>query len=261
MKRLLLILLILLICTPLGIIFAQPPEFSGEELNYRISYSIFSIGKASVTVEDLPVADQDQDKYKVTAKGVTTGLIGVFSKIDDEWGAHVYKDNFKPSFAYRRIREGRYKRDEDVDFDSAAITLNEWSFKAGKYKDPVVYETTDAVYELLSGMLYVRSLDFSTYNEDDLISFKAFFDGKFYDFKVLYKGKETVKTKIGKINAIKLVPIMPDNSLFDGENSISIWISDDKNRIPLKIEADMFIGSAGCDITEVKNIKYPINRS
>lgn len=241
--------------------WAQAPEFSGEELNYRISYSIFSIGKASVTIEDLPAAAEEKEKYKVTAKGITTGLVGVFSKINDEWGAHVHKEDYTPSFAYRRIREGKYKRDEDVDFDSAAITLNEWSFKAGKYKDPVVYETSGIVYEFLSGMLYVRSLDFSQYSYDDIIRFKAFFEGEFYDFKVLYKGKETVKTKIGKIKAIKLVPIMPDNSLFDGENSVSIWISDDRNRIPLKVEADMFIGSAGCDITDVKNIKYPINRS
>lgn len=240
---------------------AQSPEYSGEELNYRISYSIFSIGRATVSIDDLADTDLNRDEYKVIARGETTGLLGVFSKVKDEWGAYVDKDQLTPTFAYRRIREGKYKKDEDVDFNRDKIVLNEYSFRAGKYKDPVIYETQEKVFELLSGMLYIRSLDFSKFQEDEIVGFKAFFEGKFYDFKVLYKGKERVRTKIGKINAIKLVPLMPNNSIFDGENSITIWVSDDQNKIPLKIEADMFIGSAGCDITDVKNIKYPLNRS
>lgn len=258
MKRLLLIFVLFGMLTE-G--FAQDSVFTGEKLSYKISYSIFSIGRATVTVDDLPSSDLEKDEYKIVAKGETTGLIGVFSKVKDEWGAYVNKESLTPSFAYRRIREGKYKRDEDVDFEEDKIVLNEWSFKAGKYKDPVVYETKDQVFELLSGMLYMRSLDLSNRNIDDEIGFKAFFEGEFYDFKVIYKGKERIRTKLGKIHAIKLVPVMPDNSIFDGENSISIWVSDDQNKIPLKIEADMFIGSAGCDITKAENVKYPLNRS
>ncbi|MEL6559841.1 MAG: DUF3108 domain-containing protein [Bacteroidota bacterium] len=258
MKRLLLILVFFGLITE-GM--TQEAVFTGEKLSYKISYSIFNIGRATVTVDDLAASDLQKDEYKIVAKGETTGLIGVFSKVKDEWGAYVNKENLTPSFAYRRIREGKYKRDEDVDFEEDKIVLNEWSFKAGKYKDPVVYETKDQVFELLSGMLYVRSLDLSNRSFGEVIGFKAFFEGEFYDFKVIYKGKERIRTKLGKIHAIKLVPVMPDNSIFDGENSISIWVSDDQNKLPLKIEADMFIGSAGCDITKAENVKYPLNRS
>jgi len=257
MKRIL-ITYIALSLLALAALQAQTPEYSGEELSYKISYSIFNIGRATVSVDNLQESNDEQ--YKIIARGETTGLLGVFSKIKDEWGAHVYKENLEPSFAYRRIREGKYKKDEDVAFDSTQITLNEYSFRAGKYKDPVIYESPTQVFEFLSGMLYVRSIDFSDFKEDQKVGFKAFFEGKFYDFEVLYKGKERIRTKIGKINAIKLVPIMPDNSIFDGENSVTVWVSDDQNRVPLKVEADMFIGSAGCDITGYKNLKYPLNR-
>ena len=237
--------------------FAQEGYYTGEELNYKISYSIFTIGKASVKVED---HEEVNDEYKIVARGETTGLVGVFSKIRDEWGAHVKKESLEPTFSYRRIREGKYKRDEDVDFDSTKIVLHEWSFRAGKYKDPVVYDAPSRVFELLSGMLYVRSLDLRNFKVGQRVAFKAFFEGKFYDFQVEYKGKERVRTKMGKINAIKLVPIMPENSIFDGEDSVEIWVSDDENKVPLKIEADMFVGSAGCTITSAKNLKYPLNR-
>ena len=257
MKRIVIAAFSIMVCLS-GTVFAQNSYFTGEELSYKISYSIFTIGKASVKVEDM--ADK-ADEYKVIAKGETTGLVGVFSKIRDEWGAHVKKDNLQPTYAYRRIREGKYKRDEDVDFDSARITLNEWSFRQGKYKDPVVYDAPTKVFEFLSGMLYVRSLDLTNFKVGDKVAFKAFFEGEFYDFQVIYKGKERIRTKIGKINAIKLVPIMPENSIFDGEDSVEIWVSDDQNKVPLRVEADMFVGSASCSITGHKNLKYPLNRS
>ena len=77
--------------------------------------------------------------------------------------------------------------------------------------------------------------------------------------KIKYKGKEEIKTDFGKINAIRLAPMMPENGLFEGENSIRLWLSDDKNRLPLKIQADMFVGAVEIDLKGYKNLKYPIN--
>ena len=57
-----------------------------------------------------------------------------------------------------------------------------------------------------------------------------------------------MKTKLGTIRAIVLSPIMPENGLFDGENSIKVWISDDQNKVPLKVKAQMFVGAVEVDI-------------
>lgn len=48
---------------------------------------------------------------------------------------------------------------------------------------------------------------------------------------------------------------MPDNKLFDGENSVTCWISDDGNRIPVKIQAKMFIGSTGIELTGIRGLR------
>jgi hypothetical protein len=53
---------------------------------------------------------------------------------------------------------------------------------------------------------------------------------------------------------------MPKNKIFDGENSVRAWFSDDDNRIPIKISAEMFIGSAGVELTGYKNLRNPVNR-
>jgi hypothetical protein len=52
---------------------------------------------------------------------------------------------------------------------------------------------------------------------------------------------------------------MPENKLFKGAHPIRMWISDDQNRIPLKIEAELLLGSVDLDITDYSNLKYPIH--
>jgi hypothetical protein len=68
-------------------------------------------------------------------------------------------------------------------------------------------------------------------------------------------GTEFIDTKLGKIKTFKLVPVMPDNKLFAGENSITAWFAADESRIPVRVEADMFIGRAGCEITGFEGTK------
>jgi len=60
---------------------------------------------------------------------------------------------------------------------------------------------------------------------------------------------------LGEIQAFKLVPVMPDNKLFAGENSITAWFAADASRIPLRVEANMFIGRAGCEITGYEGMR------
>jgi len=87
----------------------------------------------------------------------------------------------------------------------------------------------------------------------------GFFEDSVYNLKVIFKGRETIKVKAGKFKALVFKPSMPKNSLFDGKDSITAWFSDDKNRIVLKVEADMFIGSAGVELQSYKGVKNPLN--
>ena len=93
----------------------------------------------------------------------------------------------------------------------------------------------------------------------DRVTFKAFFEDKLYDFEVEYRGKDILKTKIGKINAIKLIPIMPKNDLFEEDDSIQFWLSDDENRIPLKVKAKMFVGAVEVDIKSHVGLRHDLN--
>ena len=102
-------------------------------------------------------------------------------------------------------------------------------------------------------------MDFSDLKVNDTVSVAGFFEDEFYKMNIVYRGKDTIKLKVGKVRALVFAPIMPKNKVFDGENSITAYFSDDKNRIPLKIDAKMFIGSAGVELTGYKGLKNPLN--
>ena len=86
-----------------------------------------------------------------------------------------------------------------------------------------------------------------------------FFEDEFYKFNIIYRGKDMVRLKIGKVRALVFTPVMPKNKVFEGEDSITAYFSDDKNRIPLKIDARMFIGTAGVELTSYSGLKNPLN--
>jgi hypothetical protein len=110
--------------------------------------------------------------------------------------------------------------------------------------------------DLISGYYYLRTIDFNQLRPNDVVAVDAFFDDEYYDFKVRYRGKGEVDTKWGKLRCILLNPIMPANQLFKGENSIKVWLSDDQNKMPVKVEAEMFVGAVELDLKKYKNVRH-----
>jgi hypothetical protein len=231
----------------------------GEYLEYRMHYGIFNIGKGTVKIHETYAEMNNRKCFKVDVFGKTTGLVDWVADVNDQWGAYIDTAALVPHMSYRKIREGRYKKDEVVLFDheKGRITAKVLDQKTQKYKEPVIYDAPPQVRDLIGGFMFMRTQDFSQKKINDTIVVKGFFEDEFYQLRVLYKGKETVKVKAGKFRAVVLKPIMPANKLFDGENSITIWFSDDKNFIPLKVSANMFIGSAGVELTAFQGLRNP----
>ncbi|NOS56111.1 MAG: DUF3108 domain-containing protein, partial [Cyclobacteriaceae bacterium] len=125
----------------------------------------------------------------------------------------------------------------------------------GKFSEPKEYNTPDNVRDVVTGFMYLRVIDFSKFKMKDTLTVSGFFEDKAYSFKIIYFGKEVVKTDLGKILCHKLVPIMPDNTLFRGENSVTAWISADRNQIPVKVDAKMFVGHAGTEMVGFRGLK------
>ena len=233
----------------------------GEMLKYQVSFGIFSVGEAKMEILDKTYKINGRSCYKSNVFGKTTGLVSWVAKVDDTWGAYVDTASLVPHISYRKIRENNYRKDELVKFDhhTDMIEYKVVDKKTGKFKDPEYFQAPDNVRDMVGGYLYIRTLDMSKMQLGDTILVDAFFEDQFYDFRIMYAGKEKIKTKMGKINCHKMIPVMPDNKIFNGENSITVWFSDDKNKIPVRIEADMFIGKAIVEIENTEGLLHPIN--
>lgn len=232
----------------------------GEEIQFKMSYGIFNVGKGSVKIHPNYFKLHGRDCYKVDVYGKTVGMVDWVADVDDHWGAYIDTAALVPHQFYRRIREGKYKKDEWTNFDheNHKIEVKTLNKKTGKLKPPKYYDAPAQVRDMIAGFLYLRTMDLSHTYPGDTIVIKGFFEDTFYALKIIYQGKDNVKTKAGTFRALKFIPIMPDNKVFEGENSVTAWLSADKNRIPVKINAQMFIGSAGVELTGYSGLRNKV---
>lgn len=233
----------------------------GEIIKFKMTYGMFTVGKGSAQIQPNFFKVNNRDCYKVDVYGKTVGMVDWVTDVDDQWGAYVDTAALIPHMFYRKIRENNYKKDEQTHFDQVnkKIEVKTVDNQTGKFKESKFYEAPPQVRDMVAGFLYLRVMDLSKTKVGDTITVPGFFEDEFYKLKIIYHGKETVRTKVGKIRALLFKPVMPKNKLFDGENSISAYFSDDKNRIPIKITAEMFIGSAGVELIEYSGLKNPLN--
>lgn len=232
----------------------------GEKLEFQVNFGFFAIGEAEMVIDKNLYKINYRDCYKIDIYGRTSGMVDWVAKVDDHWGAYVDSLALVPHISYRNIKEGKYRKNEVVRFDHNVnlIETKVKDKKTGKFKEPKVYVAPSGIRDMMAGAMYMRTIDFSSMNNGDKFMIHGFFEDSFYDLELIYRGKEKVKTKAGKFNAFKFAPVIPDNELFDGEDSIVAWISDDENKIPLKIQAKMFIGNVSVELSKYQEVKHPV---
>ena len=229
----------------------------GEYLQYRASYGFFNVGEGTFKIQDHVYRINGRPCYKVDAYGKTSGFVGWVAHVDDHWYAYVDTATLLTEVGYRDLIEGRYKKNEITTYNhqDSTISVKNLDHNTNKFKEPKDYKAEDITRGMMSGFLYFRSIDFSTLNKGDTLGIKSFLDDTFYDFQVVVYKREILKTKAGSFRSIVFRPVMPDNSVFEGEDSILAWFSDDENKIPLKVQAKMFIGKAGIELIGYQGLK------
>ena len=62
--------------------------------------------------------------------------------------------------------------------------------------------------------------------------------------------QEEIKTKMGTFNAIKIVPLLIEGTIFNGGEKMTVWVSDDANHIPLRVDSPILVGSIKVDLVD-----------
>ncbi len=227
----------------------------GEWLKYRMSYSNFlNAGYSTMSVSN--AFNEGKEAFHIKGKGKSTGLISLFFKVRDEYQTYMYKETLKPYKFIRNINEGGYTKNKEIVFNHSEKKATVNNIKHNTVED---YPIPDEIQDLLSSMYYLRNQDLSKLKEGEEISIKMFFDQEVNDFKLRMIGRETIKTKFGKIKTLKFRPLVQSGRVFKEQESVTVWISDDKNKVPLKIKASLAIGSLRADLNQFKGLAHPFN--
>lgn len=222
------------------------PAFkSGEWLKFRIHYGIFNASYATLhlTSDNL----NGTSVYHVTGKGQTTGLARLFFKVDDTYESYFGKDNGQPYRFIRKIDEGGYTKDIEINFDYPNREAELHDKKAKKKMD---FDIEPGIQDLISGFYYLRDYyEVSDLREGESIELDMLYDDDgIFKFRLKYLGKEIIKTKFGKVECLKFRPYVQNGRVFKEQESLSLWVSNDMNKIPIRIEADLRVGSIKADL-------------
>ncbi|WP_142784312.1 DUF3108 domain-containing protein [Changchengzhania lutea] len=226
----------------------------GEWFKFKMSYSGFlKAGNATLTVKDSKI--DNKEVYHVIGKGWTTGMIKWFFKVKDRYESYFDKTTLTPYKFIRNIDEGGHTKDLEINFDQK----NQKAYVHDKkHKKKTVVDTAPNIQDMVSTFYYLRNnLDVKTMKIGDEVKVDMFFDEENYGFKLKYLGEETIDTDFGRIESLKFRPYVMAGRVFKEEESLTLWVSKDKNKVPLRIKADLAVGSLRADLEAFKGLKHP----
>lgn len=231
----------------------QGPAFqAGEKITYTVFYNVIGMyvnaGTATLSISSTKMLNNDV--LHVVGEGSTNSKYDWIFKVRDRYESYLDAETLQPYKFVRHIQEGGYSKHEELHFNRNNNTV---SSSKGIIKVP------DEVHDLLSSFYYARTINYDRYKPGDKISFKMFLDGETYDMYVRYVGKETIKTKYGKFRAIKIKPLLIKSHVFEGGENMTIWVTDDANHIPVRIESPLTVGNIKVDLMKHENLKYNLN--
>ena len=222
----------------------------GEKVEYRVHYGFINAAEAKVEIARNITVVNNRPCYKINVTGRTVGPFDLISKVRDTWRSYVDTVAILPQVFYQSIQENKYRKEETITFNHAKDQA------ISNVRDELkTYPVPNNIHDIISGYFFLRTINFDKVSEGEVIEVPTFFGGEVYKLRVRYVGKDVIKTKFGKTRVLRLNPLIPDNKLFKGEGAMRLWISDDSNKIPLKVEVELVIGSLEMDLKSYKGLK------
>ena len=231
----------------------KPTVFkTGEWLRYKMSYSGFL--RAGTAILELSEKDFNGKKVFYTkGAGWTSGAVKWFFKVEDRYESYFDKDTIKPYLFKRKINEGGYKKHRITSFN----------YKSNKayVQDFTLQKDTSVVFsrvqDMLSAFYYLRNYNVKNMKKGEEIGIDMFMDSQVYPFKLRFLGREILKTKFGTLKTMIFRPLVQSGRIFKAQESVPLWITDDANKIPVKLSADLSVGSLRADLEAYKGLANP----
>ena len=249
MKKLLLIFVLLL-----SLSFDTPQEdayTTGEWFKLRIHYGFVNAGYATLEVKDASL--NSKKTHHIIGKGYTVGMSRFFFKVDDLYETYIDKETRNPYQFVRKINEGGYTKNQEGFINQ---TANKVTVKDYKNKTEKTFSIPKNTQDILSTFYYLRNHpNIDKLNVGESIAIDMFFDDETTKFRLKFIGRENISTKFGVVPAMIFRPLVQSGRVFKEQESVTVWISDDDNKLPLRVKASLAVGSIKADLDAFKGLK------
>ncbi len=235
---------------------------SGEEIKYTVSYNWFifwtDIGEVTFTASKSKIFDKPC--LHLLGTGKTYKNWDWFFKVRDRYESWVHPVTLKPYFFNRSVSEGGYNFNIRYIFNrNRGYALSTYKREDKPEKKDTV-DITGCTFDVISILYYARNIDYSGYKTNDTIPVTILLDNQLENIYFRYQGTEKIKIRqFGEFECIRLSVFLVAGSVFRGGEYMSIWVTNDRNHIPLYVETPIIVGSVKAKIESVKGNKYKLD--
>jgi Protein of unknown function (DUF3108) len=234
------------------------PFQAGEELTYKIYYNLNFVWVPAGEVV-FKVWEGKDNQFHFQAFGRTYNSYEWFFQVNDSYESWIDKNTLLPNYSERSVNEGGYHIYERIQFDQPGKKMTVWRApQKGKPETKTEHSVKSKVFDVLSTMYYLRTIPFVERGTGSTENFSIFMDQAEYPLKMRYKGA-TPSKKVHGMGRYKTLRFQPDviaGNVFTEDTKMSVWVSDDQNRIPVLIESPVSVGSVKVVLKSYKGLKY-----
>ena len=150
----------------------------------------------------------------------------------------------------RNINEGGFHQTDFISFNQKARNATTLG---------ATYPTSDCTYDVISAIYAARNINYENLQINEKVYLNFFLDKELYPSYFKYLGKEQITTQYGTFRAIKIAPLLVKGSMFKGGEQMTIWVTDDSNHIPVRIQTPIIVGNIKVDMVGYENLRHPLN--
>lgn len=190
--------------------------------------------------------------YHIVGTGRSNSSFDWFFKVRDRYETYMDVEGVFPWLFVRRIDEGGYTKAQDYQFYQ-----NKGEVRNEKEE---IYKVPHGIQDMISSFYYSRTIDYSNAKVGDIFEFDSFVDEEIYPLRIKYAGKKTIKIKEGKFRCLVFHPAVQEGRIFTSDEDLTVYITDDENKIPILASAKILVGSIRMELTGYKNILNPVSK-
>lgn len=224
----------------------------GEMLEYRVHYGFIDAGTARLEIREEEKKIAGRSVFHAIGTGKSHWTFDWFFKVRDHYESYIDEEGVFPWLFVRRVDEGGYIIKQDYAFYQNKDTVDNG---AGKR-----FAVPHGIQDMFSAFYFGRTIDFGKAKEGDIFSIDAFIDDSVWTGKLKFIGIETVEIGLGKFNCLKFVPIVQKGRIFKKEEDLTLYITNDKNKIPVLAEAKILVGSIKMELQNYSGLANPVSK-